>query len=105
MTIKYPDCPQCGNRGWYFQIKLKLPPILTPYDGRKPVNEFPNEVTKEICACEHGRKYKALQDQINHPEYENPFLKMTDNEILTTLDKASKDQNAIDLEFNLDRYD
>ncbi len=73
MTIKYPDCPQLTK---YSPVEYKVP-----------------------CSCPYGTSYKEYLNSKNRPEYENPFLLMTDEEILNILDESSKDQRAIDQEF------
>jgi hypothetical protein len=100
MTIKY-DCPQCRGRGYYREI-FWASPIGLSADFSQPQNLESYKTRDVACDCEAGRQWQVWQDRMNHPEYENPFLKMTDNEIIETLTKASENQRINDSEFNLD---
>lgn len=92
MTFKPPDCPMCENTGRVLKpIYLANSAIYGAYD----VEEVP-------CDCYHGQQYQIFLDRIRHPEYENPFLKMTNDEILQTLRESSDNQRAIDSEFDLE---
>lgn len=100
MAIKY-NCPQCRGRGYYREVIWVRPPGLSA-DFSKPKNVHSYETKDVACNCEAGRQYQIWQDRMNHPEYENPFLYMSDSEIIETLTKASENQRINDSEFNLD---
>jgi hypothetical protein len=82
MTFKPDNCIKCYNRGFYY------------------VAVFPSFETEEVfCNCWHGEQLQIIKNRMSHPEYENPFLSMSDEEIIDSLTRASDNKKAIDLEF------
>ena len=99
MAINY-QCDQCRGRGFYREVVWVEPHMLSA-NPRKPQNTHPY-ITQDIaCDCEAGRQWQIWQNMMSHPEYENPFLNMTDDEIIEALDKASENQRINDSEFTL----
>ena len=99
MTIKHPDCPMCRNRGSIYERRWNNEPLVQALSGPAlPIKEM-FETQEVACKCHWGQQWQIMQDRMRHPEYENPFLKMSDDEIIATLNKSSDDQRAIDAEF------
>jgi hypothetical protein len=100
MTFKPPDCPQCLNRGYYYVPRI----IRDPYhDSRRAFNSsnYLFESTKEevYCTCWHGQELQVTRDRMNHPEFENPFTDLSDEEIIELLSRESDRQKLIDSEW------
>jgi hypothetical protein len=88
MAINY-NCDQCRSKGYYRAI------FWEQYNG------FPYCEKDVACDCEAGRQWQIWQDRMSHPEYVNPFLTMSDDEIIETLTRASENQRINDSEFYL----
>ncbi len=71
------------------------------WNGSSIARTFDFNRVEEYCDCSYGYQLALLDNQMNHPEYENPFAKMSDDEILECLNEGSKDFRSIDAEFNL----
>ena len=102
MTFKPDDCAQCRNRGYYVKALFNQEPWLMGDFNKTPPSPQPTYDTVEVsCDCHYGREHQIWIDRMKHPEYLNPFLSMSDDEILEALSESSANQRAIDKEFDL----
>ena len=100
MAIKY-DCKQCRNRGFYRAVIWERPPEMLACGWLSPLNREHYKTRDVACSCEAGKQYEIWQNRMSHPEYVNPFLVMTDDEIIETLTRASENQRINDSEFEI----
>jgi hypothetical protein len=91
----------CDNRG-ILRRRILRPPEASARDSEPLCNEVPYEEEDTPCACFYGQQWARFQEQSRKPGYVNPFLAMTDDEILATLSRTSENQAAIDAEFEGD---
>jgi restriction endonuclease S subunit len=98
MTIGH--CNTCNNRGYI--VKIKTPAIdRLAYLTKAPIAALNYERIEEYCKCSNGYQLQILDNQMSHPEYENPLAKMNDEELLAYLNHSSQELAAIDAEFNI----
>jgi hypothetical protein len=97
MTIKFPDCQQCRNTGRY----LIATPTPAPWLNNAIASNGSFTTEEVFCSCYYGEQLQIIENRMRHPEYENPFESMTDEEILERLTNASKDLDAIASEFDV----
>lgn len=103
MTIRYPDCPKCRNSGRIREAVLNEEIDFLFHPQELPLS-MPSFTTREVevaCDCIYGREWTIFMDRMNHPEYRNPFAKMTDEEIFKVLNDTSDNAKAVDQEFDV----
>jgi hypothetical protein len=100
--LKHPDCPQCHNEGEYFVAVWLDEPIRVGNIGVPVPVSASFEQKKVFCNCMFGDRLQVIRNRMAHPEYENPFAKMSDAEVLATLDRFSRDRIAMSKEFDID---
>lgn len=72
--------------------------VAPPPNTIPPVHN--NCATKEVyCGCEWGSRLKELHRKMRSPDWVNPFLELSDDQIVDFLKEATANQKASDQEF------
>ena len=94
-------CKKCHNLGYWHETVIRYQernlavPVMRS-DRLAPIEPaFDIELVEVFCDCHYGTEARRLLNQMNHPEYENPLAKMTDDELVEHLTECSKDLEAL----------
>ncbi|MGL5878545.1 MAG: hypothetical protein ACRC2V_12315 [Xenococcaceae cyanobacterium] len=102
MTIKYENCPQCNNRGIIRRYVFNAEPFLiAPPPGviTTPIPVDTSRIQEEYCNCVWGFEKKRFDEKTESPDWVNPLEGLSDEELLTLMDRSHENQQAIDQEF------
>lgn len=97
MTIKLENCPVCQNRGMIKQAIFPAPKLLVSTTVQIP---SPSYSIKEVyCNCIYGQKRQEFDLKSASPDWINPLLNLSDEQILQLLEEDYKNKKAISEEF------
>lgn len=98
MTIKHKDCPQCNNRGivrcYVFNTEQPVLPLLVPMPVR---NNY--SIQEKYCDCIYGSDKRRFDERTQSPDWVNPLEGLSDQQILSWMDRCHENEQAINQEF------